>query len=436
MEVTDGGELLLGWTFGETSPVVRLSSRRVWKIRLGIEGLIERGGCTGRELESVIGHFTYAARVRPEALCAFQAAYSFASRSPLQWRRLWPAVRRELRWAIGPLPLMRRPLDAQWSEDVAITDASLWGRGVCVGRRRREDVATAGRYSDHWRFGKEAEAALRPREASVREEARLVAQWRRPGGARAGGPEPGDLGRWSGGADDAPRAPVPELGPELLAGGWTTASSGKLSRPEAAPALEGRALARAARRASRGLANRGARKLSITDAMSEVLALEIGRSSSPMLMRACRQWRATIFASQMPPGFDGPGQSSMSQTGPLDTTGQHGSRRAGLAPRAAGPRPLRGTPLQRGPRATPSAPGPELTRGALARPPERPCREAAPPSPTRSLLRRPAAAPGGHAARRAQRKPGRPRAAAATALAGGSAGATREARRASREARP
>ena len=64
MEVTDGGELLER-AFGDASPVARLSSRRVWRLRLGKEGLIERGDCAGRELEAATRHFAFAARVRP-----------------------------------------------------------------------------------------------------------------------------------------------------------------------------------------------------------------------------------------------------------------------------------------------------------------------------------------------------------------------------------
>ena len=55
------------------------------------------------------------------------------------------------------------------------------------------------------------------------------------------------------------------------------------------PILEGRALVWGARQASRSLNNFGKRLLFLTDGMSEVLALEKGRSSSVALMRVRRQ---------------------------------------------------------------------------------------------------------------------------------------------------
>eukprot|EP00959_Pyramimonas_sp_CCMP1952_P290068 6066571-Pyramimonas_sp.AAC.1 len=67
------------------------------------------------------------------------------------------------------------------------------------------------------------------------------------------------------------------------------------------PILEGRALVWGVRHASRGLSEFGKRILFLTDGMSEVLALEKGRSSSVALMRVCRQWAATVFAADLYP---------------------------------------------------------------------------------------------------------------------------------------
>ncbi|CAK0803320.1 unnamed protein product, partial [Prorocentrum cordatum] len=81
------GGSVLGWEFSDECPQVRASPRRVWRLRLGIEGLLERGFATGRDLEAIIGHFTFAARIRPEALCVFSAAYAFSQRGADTRRR-------------------------------------------------------------------------------------------------------------------------------------------------------------------------------------------------------------------------------------------------------------------------------------------------------------------------------------------------------------
>ncbi|CAK0814984.1 unnamed protein product, partial [Prorocentrum cordatum] len=88
------GGSVLGWEFSDECPQVRASPRRVWRLRLGIEGLLERGFATGRDLEAIIGHFTFAARIRPEAVCVFSAAYAFSQRGADTRRRPGGAAKR------------------------------------------------------------------------------------------------------------------------------------------------------------------------------------------------------------------------------------------------------------------------------------------------------------------------------------------------------
>ena len=76
MEITAGGELL-GWTFGDEAPAMRVSPGRAWKLRLGIEALLDRGTCSGDELRAVIGACTFAALVRRESLSVFSAVYAY-----------------------------------------------------------------------------------------------------------------------------------------------------------------------------------------------------------------------------------------------------------------------------------------------------------------------------------------------------------------------
>ncbi|CAK0826564.1 unnamed protein product [Prorocentrum cordatum] len=202
------GGSVLGWEFSDECPQVRVSPRRAWRLRLGIEGLLEKGFATGRDLEAIIGHFTFAARIRPEALCVFSAAYAFSQRGEL-------------------------------------------------------NLAAAAGLDDLDRLG-----TARHLEAL------------------------GEVDR---------SGAVPEIGPEILQGSWTTVSAGRWKRRWAMPILEGRALVWGVRHVSRGLSEFGKRILFLTDGLSEVLALEKGRSSSVALMRVCRQWAATVFAADLYP---------------------------------------------------------------------------------------------------------------------------------------
>ena len=101
IEVTAGGELL-GWTFGEDTPTMRVTPARAWKLRLGIEGLLSRGACSGDEMRALIGSCTFAGLVRRESLSVFSAVYAFMDRYMHRRARLWTAVRRELRWFAAP----------------------------------------------------------------------------------------------------------------------------------------------------------------------------------------------------------------------------------------------------------------------------------------------------------------------------------------------
>ncbi|CAK0874821.1 unnamed protein product, partial [Prorocentrum cordatum] len=243
------GGSVLGWEFSDECPQVRVSPRRVWRLRLGIEGLLEKGFATGRDLEAIIGHFTFAARIRPEALCVFSAAYAFSQRGADTRRRLWTA-----------------------------------------------SIAEAGRWSDRWRFSRGAEDRVRPRDASLREELNLAAAAGLDDLDRVG------TARHLEALGEVDRSgAVPEIGPEILQGSWATVSAGRWKRREAMPILEGRALVGGVRHVSRGLSEFGKRILFLTDGLSEVLALEKGRSSSVALMRVCRQWAATVFAADLYP---------------------------------------------------------------------------------------------------------------------------------------
>eukprot|EP00974_Lingulodinium_polyedra_P081141 7858651-Lingulodinium_polyedra.AAC.1 len=65
------------------------------------------------------------------------------------------------------LALARRRLDAPWSPEVSIVDASLWGRGVLTGERAPGLVASCGRWRERWRFSRAGEPAkLAPRAAA------------------------------------------------------------------------------------------------------------------------------------------------------------------------------------------------------------------------------------------------------------------------------
>ena len=76
------------------------------------------------------------------------AAYGFIQAHREERAVLWPAVRRELRWAVSLLPLVRRDLAAEWGSTVMASDASLWGRGVVESERPVGLIRRAGRVNE------------------------------------------------------------------------------------------------------------------------------------------------------------------------------------------------------------------------------------------------------------------------------------------------
>ena len=66
-----------GLFFDGTAHEIRLSWRRTWRLKLAIDHLLALGSCSGEALEKVIGHCTWAALLRRESLCLFNACYRF-----------------------------------------------------------------------------------------------------------------------------------------------------------------------------------------------------------------------------------------------------------------------------------------------------------------------------------------------------------------------
>ena len=186
-------------------------------------------------------------------------------------------MRRELRWFAALIPLLGRQLDAEWSSRVYVTDASFWGRGVCVGNREPEKVAEAGRINERWRFRRDVEAEvalghhLGGSEADVGTERFSISS---PGVA-------GVEGSSAGGG----YKPIEE---EMHAGPWRTVSAGRWQREETMPILEGRSLVWALRHRLRNSASFGQRCLFLTDSLTQALALSKGRSPSSPMNGICR----------------------------------------------------------------------------------------------------------------------------------------------------
>ena len=267
----------LGWHFSESSPSVAVTPRRLWKLRFGVQELLKKGWSDGKTVEKIIGHLTFAALLRRELLSCFQACYVFVRKMYTKHCRLWPEVRRELRWAVSLLPLVQRNLSAEWSDEVFTSDASLWGRGVVSSQRDRSLIREQGQYRDRWRFSRDEEQSV------------LHAPQVGPGTFS-------DLLDFEKSQAKAGDPRIPEISLELLDGGWKVLSSQPWERREPIVILEGRALVWIVQHLARSCSNHGKRHLILTDSMSGVLSLTKGRGGTSASNRICRQVGALSLA--------------------------------------------------------------------------------------------------------------------------------------------
>ena len=116
-----------------TARILGVSSKGMWRLRLGLLEIVRQGYGSARQLQTLLGHFAPHTLLRRELLAVFGVTYRFITEygTDGHMRRLsWPSVRRELTWAAHLIPLAQRSLTVGWLPDVYCFDASWWGIGI------------------------------------------------------------------------------------------------------------------------------------------------------------------------------------------------------------------------------------------------------------------------------------------------------------------
>ncbi|CAK0850795.1 unnamed protein product, partial [Prorocentrum cordatum] len=160
-----------GLTFERSSGIISHSTRRLWKIRLGLLELCRQGWCTGVQLRRVLGHLTWAFLLKRKLLSILSSAFRFCEMAGEQRWRLWSCVTRELRIAAALLPLAavdtKRPFDpcAMASDASGATEFDFGGFGVCERAWDSEAVRAVASRAEKWRHC--VEDAICAREQSL-----------------------------------------------------------------------------------------------------------------------------------------------------------------------------------------------------------------------------------------------------------------------------
>ncbi|CAE7247208.1 unnamed protein product [Symbiodinium sp. CCMP2592] len=157
----------VGLHFDGQTGFVSIKTSRLLKIKSAIEELLRLQVCTGRTLQLILGHCTWALMGRRQGLALLRASYAFVHQNLSCASRLWESVRKELQWIAALLPLFRFKINTGWSSDVVASDSSPWGVGVCHRQLDVGQVRSIGSCSERWRF--KFEDALQARERALQE---------------------------------------------------------------------------------------------------------------------------------------------------------------------------------------------------------------------------------------------------------------------------
>ena len=328
-ESSEGSIKVLGWHFNGST--MRPLPHRTWRVRLALQGLLNIGRITGRQLEKVIGHATFICLGRRESLCVFGETYTFIRRHYDTPHRIWKSVRRELSIFIGICPLIWRDLALPWSSTVTAVDASTWGLGAVASDFQQEEVQHLGKFSERWRF--DTEQFSKPRASTFAADVAV-------------GSEDAAAVRWAAAVEPASnQAPLQVCEGKKIDDifqpvtfssvdrSWNMVGRFKWRRQESIPVLEGRASLFAVKHALRNHSNFHKRHLILSDSISSICSLDRGRGRSFGMRRVSQQVGAlslctgTIFSFRWIPSewnpSDGPSRGSKFPSRPTRVVG-HG----------------------------------------------------------------------------------------------------------------
>eukprot|EP00971_Amphidinium_carterae_P343868 6483901-Amphidinium_carterae.1 len=71
----------LGWQIDGKNGVVAPTRRRLWKLKLVLQTVLQRGRLRGKDLEKIVGHATFVLLVHRPALALLSAVYPFITKN-------------------------------------------------------------------------------------------------------------------------------------------------------------------------------------------------------------------------------------------------------------------------------------------------------------------------------------------------------------------
>lgn len=286
---------VLGFQVRGEVPEVRPVPAKLWRLVAAMRYASSRPTRSGRQVEKLLGHYTYMALSARPLLGVFRAAYSFIRDSYEIAQAPWDSVRRELLIAAALLPLARSRLDRGWSELAVASDASSSGWGWCTAPVSAELASGEGAWQDRWRYRRLPPSEWAPRRRSAQRFQRpcvltdplSVCVFEPPSESLC--PRPSEL-------DWQERVGFPEVGGWVEASSWDIRRAGRFKFEEPIGQKEFRTAVWAFEERLRDKECHGKRHLFLIDNLSVCLTIAKGRSVAFGALQLCRRYCALVLS--------------------------------------------------------------------------------------------------------------------------------------------
>lgn len=308
--------------------VVRNKPLRLWKIFKAGHELCRRSRVRAESVEVWLGHATSAMRLAPFLLSCFSVIYRFVRIYRGSRVKLWPAVRAEIMQASALIWFSRAELGGHFIRAVDMGDSSNTGYAMTSRHVEPHLIHDAMSIRERWRFvplpedfkqaviffnneddSETGDAREKHTSAFVRsgvgmdtEYGRFLQQALREGSWLRTSPILSQFrarkSKWE--DVEVPQLVKPISSDILVEGSFRTLWMKKWrNQDESINLKEARVCLSSLKRAGRVASQVGARKLTLCDNLSAVLAFEKGRSSSMAINRVCKTAAAIQAATQI-----------------------------------------------------------------------------------------------------------------------------------------
>lgn len=173
---SEEGVECIGVEFHGRRLTVGVSPQKLSALVVKTTRFLRRAKCTGLEMASLVGHWSWAFMARRGIFSVFNAVYRFIETAGRRVFGVWPTAAKELRTAIALVPLLFSSLQSGWFGEAIASDASESGMGVVAAPRGTEQMRRLARRVPL--PGEQTERCLHPDLGKARWKEIVASRWR------------------------------------------------------------------------------------------------------------------------------------------------------------------------------------------------------------------------------------------------------------------